>query len=210
MNKLYPMFLKLNGKICVVIGGGNVAYRKVVTLIETGANIKVVSPVFIEPLLHFSKAGKIELRQKKYSVDDLNGAFLVFVAIGSKDITKKIIEDAHARGALCNVVNDRHVSDFFVPSIFMDGDLKIAISTNGRYPAAASKIKSEIANFYSNASEIIEILGEFRDKVIKKISDPDKRKRILLDIVKDIDFYHFGKSHKNQIEEFRNEISKWF
>ncbi|MBW1971659.1 MAG: NAD(P)-dependent oxidoreductase [Deltaproteobacteria bacterium] len=96
----------MNGKICVVIGGGNVAYRKVVTLIETGANIKVVSPVFIEPLLHFGKAGKIELRQKKYSVDDLKGAFIVFVAIGSKDIVKKIIEDAHARGALCNVVDD--------------------------------------------------------------------------------------------------------
>lgn len=142
----YPILLNIRDKKCVVIGGGEIALRKVKTLLEYGACIEVISPVFCPELVQIAKKGKIKSYAKGYSSQDLKDAVIAIAATDDANINEKISIDARKYGVLINVVDKPQHSDFIVPSSMTRGDITIAVSTSGKSPALARKIRTELEN----------------------------------------------------------------
>jgi precorrin-2 dehydrogenase/sirohydrochlorin ferrochelatase len=140
----YPILLNIRDKKCLVVGGGNVAFRKVQALIEHGADIEVISPTFCPELNQMAKDGAIQIHQKSYNTKDLKNAFITIAATDDAKTNESIAADARRQGVLVNVVDDPNNSDFIVPSQFRRGDVIVAVSTSGRSPALARKIRSEL------------------------------------------------------------------
>ncbi len=143
-NAYYPISVNLRDRKCVVVGGGNVALRKVKALLGSGAKVVVISPKPQPDIVRMFKKKAIHLIRRDYSKKDLEGASIVFACTDVKKVNHKVAEDSKARGALVNVADDPGVSDFITPSFFRRGDLTIAVSTAGRSPAFARKIRTKL------------------------------------------------------------------
>jgi precorrin-2 dehydrogenase/sirohydrochlorin ferrochelatase len=140
----YPLLLNIRGKKCLVVGGGEVALRKAQMLLEHGAAVEIVSPSFCPELDALVKDGAIRAAERAYKTEDLNNALLVVAATDDVKINKKIAAEAGRKGILINVVDEPDISDFIVPSYFRHGDIIVAVSTSGKSPALARKIRSEL------------------------------------------------------------------
>lgn len=140
----YPSFLNIQGKRCVVIGGGKVALRKVKALLDCGANVTVVSPALHRDLAQLAEAGTISLIHRNDKPGDLMGAFIAIAATTETDTNKRVAMEAKSQGILVNVADDLEQSDFIVPSYVRRGDLTIAVSTAGKSPALAQKIRKKL------------------------------------------------------------------
>jgi precorrin-2 dehydrogenase/sirohydrochlorin ferrochelatase len=140
----YPLLLNIRGKKCLVVGGGEVALRKAQMLLEHGAAVEIVSPSFCPELDALIKDGAIRAAERAYKTEDLNNALLVVAATDDVKINKKIAAEAGRKGILINVVDEPDISDFIVPSYFRHGDIIVAVSTSGKSPALARKIRSEL------------------------------------------------------------------
>jgi precorrin-2 dehydrogenase/sirohydrochlorin ferrochelatase len=186
MSGRYLVSLDLKNKKCLVVGGGNVAERKVVSLLECGALVHVVSPE-ISPLLKSMVEDRlITFRQGKYKSSDLDDLFLVVGATGTETVNRVIAEDCAKRSLIVNIVDDPSKGNFFVPASVKRGSLTIAVSTGGKSPLLARKIKEELENVYGpHYEEFVDLLGYLREDVIKNVSDPDKKKEILENLVSD-------------------------
>ncbi len=180
--KLYPINLNVNNKLCVVIGGGNVARRKIESLLEAGAQVKVVSSEFG---VRSSEFMNLEIVERPYRYGDLVGAFLAIAATDDEEVNKQIAQEAKEQNVLLNVVDVPQLSDFYVPSVVRRGDLAISISTSGKYPALSKKLRKELeAQFGVEYGQYLEIMGQARNKVISKFADVNKRKEVLQEILK--------------------------
>ncbi len=182
--KYYPVFLNLNGKTAVVIGGGKTAERKARTLIQAGASVKVISPDITASLKELKKTGRLTHIKKPYRKGDLKGAFIVIAGTSSVQINTKIANDArHAgigSGRLVNVIDTPSEGNFIAPSIVKRGPLTIAISTGGSSPAASKLIRKEIEKLYSaEFAHYLRSLEKTRKKVLSGIKDRKKRERLL-------------------------------
>jgi precorrin-2 dehydrogenase/sirohydrochlorin ferrochelatase len=159
----YPVCLNLAGRRCIVIGGGQVALRKVGTLVEHGAAVEVISPEPCPGLIELAAQGKIRLTHARYHRGALGSALLVVAATDDRAANRSVADDARASGVLINSVDDPDASDFIVPASFSRGDLTIAISTAGRSPALArrmrAKLEAEIGEPYA---ALAELAGEVR------------------------------------------------
>ena len=144
MTSLFPMFLKLKGKRCLVVGAGNVGEPKIEGLLETGALVRVVALQASPVVREWARGGKIELELRAFTADDLRDVFLAVVATSSRSLNERIYHDAQVRGVLCNVVDVPDLCDFFYPSIVRRGDLQIAVSTAGQSPSLAQKIRQQL------------------------------------------------------------------
>jgi siroheme synthase-like protein len=165
----YPIFLKLQGKNCVVIGGGNVALRKVKGLLECGAKVTLISPTPHPEIVKLSKRRAIHLIQRDYEKGDLEEAILAFVCTDAKKVNRKVAEDAKRIGALVNVTDDPRSSDFIIPSFFRRGNLTISVSTAGVSPALARKIRTKLEkSFGKEYALLLSIVGEVRSAMRKK------------------------------------------
>ena len=184
----YPIFLDLSGRKCVVVGGGPVALRKAKALMEHGGNVQVISPDLCPELARMVEKGTIQVTQKGYESGGLEGAFIVIAATDDKEINSRVAREAGERGVLVNVVDDPKHSDFIVPSYLRRGPLTIAISTAGRSPALARKIRTLLeeeigAEYASLALMIGEVRSELRERGI--IVDGDSwQEAIDLDLLK--------------------------
>ncbi len=138
----YPAFLDLRNKRCVVVGGGTVALRKVVMLLDHEARVTVISPHFCDELEKL--IGKVEIVRREYQSGDIEGAFLIVAATDDPATNERVAADADKRGILINVVDVPALSNFIVPSYFRRGDLTIAVSTGGKSPALARRIRTEL------------------------------------------------------------------
>jgi precorrin-2 dehydrogenase / sirohydrochlorin ferrochelatase len=168
-NSYYPLFINLRGKKCVVIGGGAVALRKVIPLLECGAKVTVVSPGFIPELKRLKGRKAIVLVQRSFNPEDLKGAAIVIAATDSKEINQEIAERGKKQGALVNVVDDPEDSDFIVPSFFRRGDLTLAVSTGGASPALARKVRTWLEeNIGEDYRELLSLVKEVRGELIRK------------------------------------------
>jgi len=141
---LFPMFLKLQGKRCLVVGAGNVGAPKIEGLLETGARIRVVALQASPAVREWARAGKIELELRAYTTEDLRDVFLAVVATSSRTLNERIYGEAQVRGVLCNVVDVPDLCDFYYPSVVRRGDLQIAVSTAGQSPSLAQKIRQQL------------------------------------------------------------------
>lgn len=177
MTSLFPMFLKLEGKQCLVVGAGRVGEPKIGSLLETGARIRVVSLDASPVVREWARAGRIELEVRAFSAEDLEGAFLTVVATSSRTLNERVYCEAQRRGALCNVVDVPDLCDFFYPAIVRRGDLQIAVSTAGQSPSLAQKIRQQLEKQFGPgyASWVAE-LGETRKLILS--SDLDKERKL--------------------------------
>lgn len=201
----YPVFLRIHKKKCVVVGGGRVALRKVRMLLDCGGEVKVVSPTFYFNLLRLAEKKAIRLIQRDYKPGDLTGAAIVIAATDKQEINRRVAEEAKRVGALVNVVDDPEPSSFILPSYFRKGDLTLAVSTGGKSPALARKIKTELQqNFGKEYATLLLLIGEVRSSLkengirinagtwqkaldlepllrLLRVDKPKKAKQILLD-----------------------------
>jgi precorrin-2 dehydrogenase/sirohydrochlorin ferrochelatase len=173
----YPLFLNISGKRCVVVGGGRVAERKAERLLSSGAVVVVVSPALTLRLQEMSAAGKIVHVNGTYDGAQLSGSFLVIAATSDSAVNRQVAFDARAAGVMVNVADNQSLGDFMLPSLLERGDLAIAVSTGGKSPALARKIRLELEALYgSEYSELIEILGKIRGMVVAGGMDSDENR----------------------------------
>ncbi|MBN2437266.1 MAG: bifunctional precorrin-2 dehydrogenase/sirohydrochlorin ferrochelatase [Deltaproteobacteria bacterium] len=165
--RYYPLCLDISGKRCVVIGGGNVAERKVERLLSCGARVEVVGKALTPVLAAWKGEGRIVHREADYGDFCLSGASLVIGATDDETVNGRISKDARSRGIPVNIVDSPALCDFILPSVVERGDLLIAVSTGGKSPALARKLREELGKIYGpEYAVLLEILGELREKVI--------------------------------------------
>lgn len=186
----YPMFLNISGKRCVVVGGGQVALRKVKMLLEHGANVEVISSDLCPELDRLAENGKIKVLRRRYQIGDLQGVFIVIAATNDSATNQEVVKEARRGRILVNVVDDARDSNFIVPSYLRRGDVTIAISTAGLSPALARKIRTrlerEFGDEYASLAVLInEVRAELRRKGIKVAGD-DWQKALDLDLMIDL------------------------
>ena len=186
MPPYYPIFLNVRGKRCVVVGGGKVALRKVKVLLEHGANVEVVSPALCPELSQLARANTISVLRKDYEPGDLNGAFIAIAATKS-DINQKVADEARRQKTLVNVADSLEQSDFIVPSCLWRGDLTIAVSTAGRSPALARKVRTRLEqNLGGEYASLTGLIAEVRSELKKRaviVSGDDWQKALDLDLL---------------------------
>lgn len=180
MSNLFPAFIDIKGKKCVVIGGGVVAERKIKTLLKYGAHITVISPEITNGIKKFIQSNKISYIKKLYTKDDLKDAFLVVAATSDSVINEQIVRNAKF---LVNSVEKRkdyiktNNIKYIVPAILEKEDLTIAISTE--FPALSKTLKEEIKEYYGKEFALyLKHLKKLRKELKKKIFDVKKRQKI--------------------------------
>ncbi|MFZ3170825.1 MAG: bifunctional precorrin-2 dehydrogenase/sirohydrochlorin ferrochelatase [Carboxydocellales bacterium] len=202
MDHNYPVYLNLAGRLCIVIGGGKVAERKVQSLLACDANVKVISPTVSQFLLTAASLGKIQLVLREYSCNDIDNAFLVISATANNQVNQQVADDCLHQNKLVNVVDDPAKCNFIVPAVFRRGALSIAISTNGKSPTLARKIKKELMGHYGpEYAELLDLLGEMRGKVITGVQDM-KRRRLIFEQMVNADLLDLlRKGEKEKVKE---------
>jgi siroheme synthase-like protein len=183
----YPVSLNVRGRKCVVVGGGEVAQRKVKILLEHGADVEVISPALCSELGQLAESGEIGVRNRAYETGDLDGSFLAIAATGAAVINRQVVAEARSKQILVNVVDDTEYSDFIVPSYLRRDGLTIAVSTSGQSPALARKIRTrleeEITDQYGTLTRLI---GEVRAETKRegmKIADDQWQESIDIDLL---------------------------
>jgi precorrin-2 dehydrogenase/sirohydrochlorin ferrochelatase len=179
MYQFFPVNLNLWQRKCLVVGGGRVAERKVNSLLQCGAEIWVVSPSLTKDLTKLTEEGKINYINRNYSSEDVNGCFLVISAVDDKQVNSRVADDCFSRNIPVNVVDDPVRCSFTVPSVLRRGSLCITVSTDGKSPMLAKKIREDLENLFGDEyAEYLEIMGNIRSKILMEINDEDRRRKI--------------------------------
>ncbi len=177
---MLPIFLKLAGRRCLLVGGGNVALDKIGSLLKTGLKLRVVAPEARPEVRQLAIEGKIEWVQRAFELSDLDGIFLAVAATDSPEVNASVYRGAAERGVLCNSVDDIPNCDFFFGSVVSRGDLQIAISTAGQSPALAQRLRREIdEQLPQDLGPWLENLGQLRREVLETHPSGESRKSLL-------------------------------
>ena len=177
---LFPIFLKLKGGSCLVVGAGMVGEGKTRGLLETGATIQVVAPQATASVRRWVRDGSIIWHPRAYDSADLAGVFLVVVATSSRELNDQVFREAQQRGVLCNVVDDPPRCDFYYPSLVRRGELQIAISTGGHSPFLAQRLRQQFeSQFGPEYAEWVEWLGKVRERLFQRKMEPERRRQLL-------------------------------
>jgi precorrin-2 dehydrogenase / sirohydrochlorin ferrochelatase len=172
----FPAFLDLHGRRCLVVGGGTVAERKAVALLECGARVLLVSPTVTPALAALAAAGGIEHRARAFRRVDACGCTLVIAATGIATVDRAVAAAARAQRALVNVVDRPADCDVIMPSVLRRGELQIAVSTGGRSPALAREIRRSLEPlFAADAAAVVERAG--RERTRGRMTAPTPRAR---------------------------------
>ena len=175
---LFPMFVKLEGRSCLVVGAGTVGEPKIRSLLDASASVRVIAPRTTSVVAGWAQAGTITWEAREFNTSDLDGVFLVIAATSSREVNEAIFLDAQRRNVLCNVVDDPEHCDFYYPAVVRRGDLQLAISTNGHSPALAQRIRRELeVQFGPEYGEWLEELGKIRQQLFTQDIDSDQRRR---------------------------------
>jgi precorrin-2 dehydrogenase / sirohydrochlorin ferrochelatase len=174
----YPVMLNIANQHVVVIGGGKVAERKIHGLLEAKANITVVAPTITSGIQQLEAAGKLIWRQKTFSPDDLEEAWVVIAATNNRDVNEAVAKAAKPY-QLINIADDPERSNFHVPAVIRRGRLTIAISTGGASPTAAQQIRRRLEELYDDDyGRYIDFLYECRQWILRNVHDEQKRKEL--------------------------------
>jgi len=180
LSKCYPVSLNIENRLCLVVGGGKVAERKAVTLLNYGARVRLVAPAATESLADLARSGKIMIIEDSYKANYLEGVFLVIGATDDDAVNARVSSDCMARGILVNVVDDPPRGNFYVPAVVRRGSLQIAVSTDGKSPMLARKIKERLAgDFPPGYGEIVDLIGRLRERIISETADSGVREKRL-------------------------------
>jgi precorrin-2 dehydrogenase / sirohydrochlorin ferrochelatase len=184
---LFPMFVKLQGRSCLVVGAGAIGEGKISSLLEAGANVCVVSPRATPRVHEWSATGAIKWLRRKFKKDDVAGKFLVIAATPSAKVNARVFEEARRRKALCNSVDDPPHCDFFYAAVVRRGHLQIAISTNGKSPALAQRLRKRFERqFGPEYADKINRLGAARERLFRAAMEPVRRRKLLLRMAREV------------------------
>jgi siroheme synthase-like protein len=180
----YPVLLDLRGRPCLVFGGGTIATGKVEGLLEAGARVTVIAPELSARLRALAAAGQVLHLARAYRPGDLDGAFLVVAATDDRFANAAVWEEANARSLLINAVDDVPHCNFIAPSTLRQGDLIVAISTSGKAPALAVRLKERLApELGAEYARFLELAGEVRAGLAVQVPDLERRKALWYDLV---------------------------
>lgn len=177
---LFPAFIKLAGRPCLIVGAGTVAESKVVPLLDSGAQVTVIAPNATEEIQRLAASRRIRWIPRKFTPADLDRAFLVVAATSDASVNRAVFHEARERGLLCNSVDDPPNCDFYFPAVVRRGPLQVAVSTSGESPALAQRIRREIEeSLVSSLGDWVEEIGERRREILAEVPPSDDRKRLL-------------------------------
>lgn len=177
---LFPIFLKIAARPCVVVGAGNLAESKIESLRAAHARVTVIAPKASPRIVDLAAGGEIEWRQREYAAGDLSGSFLVIAATDAPAVNRAVYAEAVENNVLCNAVDDPPFCDFYFPSVVRRGDLQIAISTAGASPALAQRLRKEInAQLPLDAGDWLTDLGNLRREVTQAEPLNEERRWLL-------------------------------
>jgi len=197
MTILFPLFLKLEGRRCLVVGAGAIGEGKIDGLLESGAEIRVVAPKATERVQRWASTGRIRWSRREFRGSDLAGCFCVVAATTSSHLHKKIFRLARLRGVLCNVVDVPELCDFYYPAVVRRGALQIAISTAGESPALAQRLRKKLEKqFAPEYSEWVKQLGSSRRKLNATSKDAEGKKSRLHSMASEDSFRIFQREFR--------------
>lgn len=184
MPSFYPAFLDLRGRDCLVVGGGPVAARKVAALLDAEAAVRVVSPDLAPGLADLVATGRIHWIRRVFQTGDAAGAFLVIAATGDEAVNRSVASAAKLAGCLLNVVDTPELCNFIAPAIVRRGLLTVAISTGGRSPALARRVREDLEAILPNelAEHLVE-LTELRAFLRRRLPTPAAREDVWRDLL---------------------------
>ena len=177
---LFPIFLKLDDRPCLVVGAGTIGQGKIRSLVAAGARVRVVAPQATAAVAEWARAGVITWEPRSFEASDLDGVVLVIAATNSTAANEIIFREAQRRNVLCNAVDDPERCDFYYPAVVRRGDLQVAISTGGHSPALAQRLRRELeAQFGAEYAGWLEQLGKTRQRLFASDIDPEGRRHLL-------------------------------
>jgi precorrin-2 dehydrogenase/sirohydrochlorin ferrochelatase len=182
--RYYPINLDIQNRNCLVVGAGSVGTRKVMTLLKCGAKVTVVSPVISESLQDLQKSASLTIKARPYRTADLEGMFLVIGATDNEPLNRQISADAESRNTLCNIADRPAVCNFILPSIVQRDDLVITISTSGKSPALAKKMRQTLeSQFGEEYGDFLRLLGAIRKKLLSQAHEPEVHKPLFEQLI---------------------------
>lgn len=165
----FPINININNKTCLVVGAGNVAFKKIKTLLKFNADIKVIAPKQIKQIKTLSQKNKIKLYSRAFRPDDLQNACLVFSATNNKNLNKEISTLAKKKNIPANIVDQPGLCSFIMPAVIKRGDLVISISTSGKAPAFSKALRAALEKIITpNFKAIVDSLGRARARTKKE------------------------------------------
>jgi len=194
--RLFPMFLKLAGRPCLVVGAGPIAESKIASLLDSHAKVRVIAPQATPRIRAWAASRRIVWRQRPFQSTDLRNTFLVVAATSSTVLHKRIFREATKRGVLCNVVDVPRLCDFYYPAVVQRGALQIAVSTSGQSPALAQRLRKQLEKQFGPEYELwLEQLGKSRAGLQSQKLRPEERKSRLHSEASGEAFAAFQKRH---------------
>jgi precorrin-2 dehydrogenase / sirohydrochlorin ferrochelatase len=189
---LFPMFLKLAGRPCLVVGAGTIAESKIGSLVQAGAKVRVVAPEATPKVRSWARGRKIAWERRGFRPKDLERTFLVIAATPSTELHERIFRQARRIGVLCNVVDVPRLCDFYYPAVVRRGALQIAISTTGQSPALAQRLRKELERQFGPEYERwLAHIGKVRQGMQAGSLGVEERKQLLHELVSKEGFQRF-------------------
>ncbi|MBW1692674.1 MAG: bifunctional precorrin-2 dehydrogenase/sirohydrochlorin ferrochelatase [Deltaproteobacteria bacterium] len=182
--RYYPIYLDVQNRHCLVVGGGSVGARKISTLLDCGASVTVVGPRISAKLNELAKKTTLIIKKKPFQFSDLKDKFLVIGATDNQELNQQIHAEAERLGILCNIADRPEACNFILPSIVKKGDLVIAISTSGSSPAFAKKLRKDFEKQFGNEyAAFLELMGAIRKKLLAKNHKPEVHKPLFEQLI---------------------------
>jgi siroheme synthase-like protein len=199
---LLPIFVKLRDRLVVVVGGGAIAEGKMEGLFAAEARVRVVAPQVTPAIAQWIEQGRVEWKAKTFAPADLDGAYLVIAATSAPGVNEAVFSGADARGILCNAVDDIEHCHFYYGSVVQRGDLQIAISTNGKSPALAQRLRLQLEKQFGPEYELwLEWLGAARELLRAGDNSADSKKVLLHHLASEPMFVRFLQEARRQRSE---------
>lgn len=184
MTRFYPVFLHLEGRPCVVVGNGPVVEQKATALLRAGARVTVISPDPSRRLVELAADGIIQVYRRHYEPSDLDGAFLAVVHSDDPEVRARLWRDAEQRRVLINAVDDMPHCTFIAPAIYEQGDLTVAVSTAGKSPALAVRVRNRVGEVLGpEYGALLDLLGDLRAEVALRVPDASARAALWYQVV---------------------------
>jgi precorrin-2 dehydrogenase / sirohydrochlorin ferrochelatase len=179
-DRLFPAFIKLSGRLCVVVGAGNVAQTKIESLLACGARLLVVAPQAKSEIQERLVSAGAQWIQREFRPADLDGAFLTVAATSDPNVNRAVFLEARRLGVLCNSVDDPPHCDFYFPALVQRGDLQVAISTAGQSPAFAQLLRRELENLLDSGLGVwLKRIGRIRRRILARGAPSERRTQLL-------------------------------
>lgn len=205
--RYYPIYIDLQTQRCLVVGGGEVAERKVETLLRAQGTVTVISPILTPQLQSWAEDKRLTAFVRPYRDGDLNGFSLVFAATDDEELQRRLAVDAREAGILINVVDRPALCSFIVPALVTQGDLTVAVSTGGASPALAKKIRQDLQQHFGPEYALaLVLLARVRELVMKKELSLEERQRLFTALVESPLLHYLHRKDTDRVNMLLQQI----